>query len=204
LDNQSQTKTVNADTGNNWLLNKDSASETYNESHMKYKTSNGDLKATPNNTISASNTKMVNAFGVTYTGAPNPKNNTPEASNSQVISVNNSVLEKLIDGDMRKNYIFIGATWTDDGSAPNGDSYSAENSKKPKGFAIGTSQPANSTMETYAQYGSDFGENASCFSCHNNFSATSSGLKPANLSHIYQHIKPLTKQKKTTLRKESL
>jgi len=195
---------VNADTGNNWLLNKDSASETYNESHMKYKTSNGDLKATPNNTISASNTKMVNAFGVTYTGAPNPKNNTPEASNSQVISVNNSVLEKLIDGDMRKNYIFIGATWTDDGSAPNGDSYSAENSKKPKGFAIGTSQPANSTMETYAQYGSDFGENASCFSCHNNFSATSSGLKPANLSHIYQHIKPLTKQKKTTLRKESL
>ncbi|PHS10522.1 MAG: hypothetical protein COA88_01915 [Kordia sp.] len=192
LNNQHQKITVNADTGNNWLLNNNSASTTYNQSHMKY--NNDNIKATPNHTISGSNTKMVNAFGVAYTGTPNPENNTPAASNSQVISINNSVLGKLIDGDIRKNYVFIGATWTNDGVAPTGKSYSED---KTDGSAIGTSQLANSTMETYAQYGtSPFpGNNASCFACHNNYpSKTSTGLEPSDLSHIYQYIKPLTEE----------
>jgi len=186
VDNNLTKKTVPADKGNNWLLNNDSASDTYNESHMKHTDSTGNIKATPNNTINASNTKMINAFGVAYSGVPNPEDKTSAASNSQIISINNSVLGKLINGDTRKNYVFIGATWTNDGSAPNGKSYSANDSKNPDGLAIGTSQLANSTMETYAQLGSStyFDDHPSCFACHNN----NNGLKPADLSHVYQDL----------------
>jgi len=184
LNSSNQTKTVQAETGNDWLLNNNSASNTYNKSHMKYSSTDGTIKATEGQTVSASNTKMINPFGVGKIGVPNPENTTAAASNSQVISVNNSVLGKLIDGDMRKNYIFIGATWTNDGAGPNSESYSANNTVN--GVAIGTSQLANSTMETYAQVGSGsyFDSHPSCFACHNN----NNGLKPEDLSHVYQDI----------------
>ncbi|WP_046755043.1 hypothetical protein [Kordia jejudonensis] len=194
LDTSSTTKTQPADTGNDWLLNGDSASATYNQSHMKYCNEN-ELKAkscdelntifaSSGNTISASNTKMTKPWGVANEGAPNPENSSPAASNSEVISMNNSVLGKLAEGDLRKNYIFIGATWTDSGAAPTGESYSTANSGS--GVAIGTSQLANSTMETYAQNGAGYAQYGSCFSCHSNFS--SPGLTPSDLSHIYAEL----------------
>ena len=135
-------------------------------------------------TISASNTKMTKPWGVANDGVPNPENSTPAASNSEVISMNNSILSQLADGDLRKNYIFIGATWTDSGKAPTGTSYSASNTGS--GVAIGTSQLANSTMETYAQNGASYAQYGSCFSCHSNYSDP--GLKPSDLSHIYSEL----------------
>ena len=194
LDTNNTTKTVAADTGNDWLLNGDSANSTYNQSHMLYCNSNelsngncdllNSIVAKDSFTISASNTKMTKPWGVADAGAPNSQNATPAASNSEVISINNSVLGQLADGDMRKNYIFIGATWTSSGTAPDGTSYSSTNTTK--GVAIGTSQLANSTMETYAQHGAGFFEHGSCFSCHSN--RNDPGLKPTDLSHIYAEL----------------
>lgn len=119
------------------------------------------------------------------------KNTSVAASNSQIISTNNSVLGQLASGDMRKNYIFIGATWTNDGAAPTGKSYSK--TLTTNGVAIGTSQLANSTMETYAQNGAGYSEYGSCFSCHSN--SKTPGLKPTDLSHVYQAIQALNETK---------
>lgn len=194
LDAENNTKTQAADTGNDWLLNGDSSDSNYNQSHMKFCNSNelnanncddlNSIFATKGNTISASNTTMTKPWGVANEGAPNAENSTPAASNSQVISINNSVLGQLAEGDLRKNYIFIGATWTDSGAAPTGTSYSSTNTAK--GVAIGTSQLANSTMETYAQNGAGYSQYGTCFSCHSNFQNPS--LKPADLSHIYSEL----------------
>ncbi len=192
IDSTNVSKTVPADTGNDWLLNSDSDSKVYNQSHMTYKNDSIIAKTvikgndTIKYTISPSNTKMTKPWGVADAGVPNSENATVAASNSQVISINNSVLGKLIDGDLRKNYLFIGATWTDNGAGPDGTSYSSTNTKA--GVAIGTSQLANSTMETYAQNGSAYAQYGSCFSCHH---GSGNSLKPGDLSHIFSAIQPL-------------
>ena len=146
---------------------------------------NNTIVAKSNNTISPSNTKRINAFGVAYDNKakPNNENESTAESNSQIIAVNNTVRDQLIAGDVRKNYIFIGATWTQNGAAPTGKSYLAEKQVK-HGVAVGTSQLANSTMETYVQYGSGElkSKNASCFSCHHGSLAPNA---PYDLSHIY-------------------
>jgi hypothetical protein len=193
LDTNKNPKTQPADTGNDWLLNGDSSSADYNKSHMIFCNSQelaakkcdtlNTIVANEGFTISPSNTTKTKPWGVAEAGVPNPENSTAAASNSEVISINNSVLNQLKDGDLRKNYVFIGATWTDSGVAPNGKSYSSTNSES--GVAIGTSQLANSTMETYAQYGTDYNTYGSCFSCHSGYPAS---LKPSDLSHIYSAL----------------
>lgn len=185
VDTTGTTKTIPADTGNDWLLNGDSSSATYNVSHMTF--SNDSIIAKTGQTISPSNTKMTKPWGVADNVKPNPENATPADSNTQVISINNSVLGWLTDDDMRKNYLFIGATWTDGGVAPNGESYSDTNTTP--GVAIGTGQLANSTMETYFQHGSAYTAKSSCFTCHSGYPTP--GLKPIDLSHIYDAIQPL-------------
>lgn len=178
-------KTVVADTGDNWLLNNNSADTTYNVSHMRF--SNDSIIARPGKTISPSNTKMTLPWGVAYSGQPNPENATAADSNTQIISINNSVLGQLVDGDLRKNYIFIGATWTDNGTAPTGTAYKAGSSES--GMSIGTSQLANSTMETYIQNDPMQSKGYNCFTCHS--SSKGSGLAPGDLSHIYDAIQAL-------------
>ncbi|MEM6718453.1 MAG: hypothetical protein AAF611_03960 [Bacteroidota bacterium] len=188
LDTQSKTKTQPADTGNDWLLNGKSSDTIYNQSHMFFCNSyeikqkacdvENAIVAHTGHTISPSNTKRTRPWGVSEDGAPNPENDSAAASNSEVISTNNSVLSQLTDGDLRKNYIFIGATWTDGGAPPNGQSYSADH--QDAGVSIGTSQLANSTMETYVQ------GTTNCFSCHRSF--TKPNLEPADLSHVYSDL----------------
>lgn len=205
INTDNDTITVAADTGNDWLLNGDSASGTYNQSHMQYCNSSkladsacdvlNSIYAKDNFTISPSNTKMTKPWGVANDGVPNPENATPAASNTQVISTNNSVLSWLADDDMRKNYIFIGATWTDGGAPPDATSYSATNTKP--GVAIGTSQLANSTMETYAQNGASYSTYGSCFSCHSSPSLPY-GVTPPDLSHIYSELLDGEKAKNTS------
>ena len=58
--------------------------------------------------------------------------------NTQVISINKNVLGMLKDGDVRKNYLMIGAIWN---------------------LNVGNKRLANSTMETYDQ-------DKNCFDCH--------------------------------------
>lgn len=187
VDENGKTKTVVADTGNHWLLNSKSTDIVYNKSHMNYE--NNTIVAKSNNTISPSNTKRINAFGVAYdnNAKPNNENKSTAESNSQIIAVNNTVRDQLIAGDVRKNYIFIGATWTQNGATPTGKSYSVKKKQTSPGVAVGTSQLANSTMETYFQYGAGkFNSNdASCFSCHHGSLAPNAAF---DLSHIYSQL----------------
>ena len=190
IDSTNTVKTMVADTGSDWILNSNANNTTdINISHMKFKADSiyANFKGAPaNNTISPSNSSRTKPWGVADAGVPNPENTTVAASNSQVISINNSVRSKLIGNDVRKNYFFIGSTWTDSGKAPTGVSYSATNTGN--GVAIGTSQLANSTMETYIQNGTTYNENGSCFYCHHDFATTGPTLLPNQLSHVYGDI----------------
>ena len=153
---------------------------------MTYTNSNGSIQAKKGLSISASNSTKTKPWGVAEAGVPNPENATGAESNTQVLSINNSVLGQLLGNDIRKNYVFIGATWTDGGAGPNGESYSATNTTP--GVAIGTSQLANSTMETYAQNGTAYSKGfGTCFACHSN----NGSLAPKDISHVFDEIQPL-------------
>jgi hypothetical protein len=127
--------------------------------------------------------------------------NGPEVSNTQIISLNNSVHGMMTaaggGADVRNNYIMIGATWTLGGVAP-GISYGLSPTQFGPAYpvnVVGTSQLFNSTMETYDQganttllgnlsNGQGLGD--SCFDCHG---STNNGKLIMNgLSHIYQYI----------------
>lgn len=175
-------KTVLPDQGKDWLLNKD-IKDSANVSHMVF--SGDSIKANKEYTISPSNTLRTKPWGSATDVQPNAEDASPAASNSEIIAINNAIMSKLKGKDVRKNYIFIGATWTANGTAPNGYSYNPKvDSLKVNGVAIGASQLANSTMETYAQNGEKYNAFGTCFSCHSN----NNGLKPDDLSHVYDGL----------------
>lgn len=121
--------------------------------------SSGNIVADAGQTIGASNTFRVNPWGDAGASAASADNNT------QLISINNDVVNALAVGDPRKNYLLGGAIWTQHGKIP------------PQGTQKGSLLLANSTMETYHQ-------TINCFACHS--SPTSIGL-----SHVYGAIQPL-------------
>jgi hypothetical protein len=178
LNKDGKIETVLADEGKEWLFN----SEPRAINNQSYMTFSGDsIIANELTTISPSNTLRTKPWGSAVDVTPNAEDASPAASNSEIIAINNSVISKLKGKDVRKNYIFIGSTWTENGAAPNGYSYNPTvDSLKVAGVAIGTSQLANSTMETYIQNGDEYNNQGSCFLCHSN-----NGLKPNDLSHIY-------------------
>jgi hypothetical protein len=144
--------------------------------------------------IGPSNTLRSKAFGASADKNPNPLD-TPAASNTEIISINNSVLGQLVGGDIRKRYFFVGSTWTIGGDAPfpfDGSSFFDPNNAA-NGNAVGTSQLANSTMETFRQ-GPDnkFLQSVNCFSCHR-IKGVQNANTPATtgVSHIFGKMKPL-------------
>jgi hypothetical protein len=190
LNNKDITITVEPDKNKDWLLN-ENLNDSANISHMTF--SDDKIVAKKNREISASNTLRTKPWGSSIDVKPNPEDSSPAASNSEIIAINNSIINKLKGKDIRKNYIFIGATWTQNGTAPNGYSYNPNiDSLKVSGVAIGASQLANSTMETYVQNGDKYNPFGSCFSCH----SANKSLQPSNLSHVFARIIPLSKSKK--------
>lgn len=184
INEKGETVTVPADGDGDWLFNtnvKDSA----NVSHMKFK--NDQIIAKKGHTISPSNTTRTKPWGSSYETQPNAEDATPAIANSKVIQLNKAISTLLPGNDVRKKYFLIGATWTNNGTAPNGISYAPNTTVD--SVAIGSSQLANSTMETYAQNGTTYNKYGSCFSCHSN-----NGLKPTDLSHVYKRIQPLTRK----------
>lgn len=169
-----------ADSGGKWTLSSNALDTAPNQAH--FVATGNTLEAEPPFTINPSNSQMSFPFGSAPNVSPNKEDGSSAASNSEVISINNTVLGLLVGNDIRKNYMLIGATWTSGGVAPTGNSYST-NPTDP-GAAIGTSLLANLTMETYKQSNQN-----SCFSCHRSF--TTPDLYPANLSHVYGNIIPL-------------
>ncbi|WP_428225097.1 hypothetical protein [Flavobacterium sp.] len=181
LTKDDKVKNVPADTGNNWLFNTN-LSDDPNQSHMTF--SGDSIKAKEGYKITPSNTVRTKPWGSAINTPPNPEDKSVAAANSEILAINNAVLSRLKGKDVRKNYLFIGATWTANGTAPNGNSYNPSiDSLKIAGVAIGTSQLANSTMETYIQNGEEYNYQGSCFLCHSN-----NGLKPDDLSHIYNGL----------------
>ncbi|MGK4568042.1 hypothetical protein [Flavobacterium sp. 3HN19-14] len=192
LDKDSIVKTRAADTGNDWILNSNSADTTYNHSHMKYKGDSiyADFPGAPaNNTVSPSNTKRTKPWGFANGGVPNRQTATVAEANSQVISINNSIDGMLVGNDVRKNYMFVGSTWTRNGFAPDGTSYAVGNTQD--GTAVGGSQLANATMETYIQNGVSYNLDGSCFNCHHDYKSPKPTLLPDYLSHIFNDLIPL-------------
>jgi hypothetical protein len=134
------------------------------------------VAAAPPTPIGPSDVLRVNPWGM-------PGSST--ASNTEVVSINNSVMSQLAAGDIRKNYIMTGATWTIFGAPPNNNNQ------------VGTNRLANTTMETFFQA-------SNCFSCHQgnlpngmpNMLGTLFGPPPTppvgvGLSHVYGPVKPL-------------
>jgi hypothetical protein len=125
------------------------------------------ITADQNQTIGPSNllrlTPWGTAPGSTFTG-----------NNTDVVSLNNSVLSQLAAGDVRKNYIHIGTVWTKGGAPPS------------TGTQVGTTALANTTMETYFQ------NSVNCFGCHQDPPMLGGpGNSDNGLSHIWGPLKPL-------------
>jgi hypothetical protein len=187
INDKGVTVTVPADTtSKGWLLNSN-VKDTANVSHMTF--SNDSIISQPNYTVSPSNTRRTKPWGSAYNMQPNAEDASPAAANSEILAINNAIRRMLPDGDVRKKYLFIGATWTQNGAGPLGTSYSP--TLTTPGVAIGSSQLANCSMETYIQNGMDYNESGSCFLCHSN----SGGLLPSDLSHVYKTIVPLPNRK---------
>lgn len=198
LATDSSKKTIAQDNGTGWLFANTSATADtfYNKSHMsidnpalKDDTTNRDTIFAINNfPISPSNTLRTTPWGSVTDSATNQQDLSSAASNSEIISFNNTI-QSYLAGDLRMNYLLIGATWTFGGTPPNGASYGSDTTH---GVAIGTSALANSTMETYFQNRSGAFTQTTCFYCHNQ----SNSNLPGALSHVYTAILPLDPKKK--------
>ena len=142
---------------------------TFNSSHAKLSGDNI-VGFPPGAAITPSNTLRSNPWGLPGTAVASI------GSNTQLVSINHSVLSQLLAGDMRANYFMLGATWTIGGAPPS------------TGTQVGTNVLANSTMETYVQGVTN------CFSCHTDMGQPNGMLginAGSGLSHIYAPIQPL-------------
>ena len=116
------------------------------------------------------------------------------ANNTDLISLNKSVLTWLQPGDYRGNYIQTGGIWTSDGSIPTNNK-TADNPK-----LTGSLNLANTTMETFDQIFTSSGgfQPTNCFGCHNTGpqSIGSTNKKEAvdgtEISHIFGDMNSLS------------
>jgi hypothetical protein len=181
-------------TAGNWLFSAPNAAGPFNVQRMSFDPNTGNIIATGGNTIGPSNTLRSKPWGGSIDQTPNPivapwEAGDSSTSNTEVISINNSVLGMMLPGDVRANYFLTGATWTAAGHPPvlQGDPASVN---WPPGFAVGTSQLENSVLETYFQGDPHWGTGLNCFDCHSN----GNSLNPADpngLSHIFSVLAPL-------------
>jgi len=188
VDDKNNVDTVPQDGGNQWVFSSNAADTAPNVSHMKAakipktRIATDTIIATAGHTISPSNTLMVYPWGSALGSPTNAEDKSSAASNSEVISINNTIYSDLVGNDIRKKYLLIGATWTNGGAPPSGVSYGVGGDTT-AGVSIGTSVLANSTMETYFQSNQN-----SCFTCH---SGPTPSLNPDDLSHIFGGLQPL-------------
>ena len=158
----SGTTTIPQEPGGTWTFSTPTATATPNQSLIGLSGANL-VAASPPTPIGPADILRINPWGM-------PGGST--ASNTELVSINHSVISQLAPTDVRTNYIMTGSTWTAFGQNP----------PPGPGFAVGTNQMANSTMETFQQP-------SNCFDCHtgSNMLGTMSG----GLSHIYGPLIPL-------------
>ena len=118
------------------------------------------------------------------------------ANNTDLASINKSVLSQLAEDDIRGNYVQVGGIWSAEGQIPGGYPVMfppSTNNDPTNTYFRGSLFLANTTMETFYQYQTDIDGavyHANCFSCHN-----SNNDAATNVSHIYQALQPLKSPK---------
>jgi hypothetical protein len=158
---------VPQNTAGNFLFCANNSAGPFNVARMNY-LSAPNIVANTGQTIGPSDTTRANAWG----GGP-----TTTANNTAIISLDNAILGLLANGDVRKNYLLVGATWTIGGVLPNGPTAPP---------VVGSTSLANSTMETYHQ-----GAMSNCFTCHNIGGTVPAPAGLNGISHIYTRTSPL-------------
>ena len=174
--------TVPQNTSGPWVLSASGSGGPFNVAHANYLNPPA-ITAQPNQTISPSDTLRENAFGVAPVGVPNQNDATPPIANTEVLSLNNSVLGQVAAGDVRGKYYFLGTTWTFGGAPPT-------TPFPVGGNEIGTSYLSNSTMETYQQWMGTSNPGNNCLDCHQ---SSSPSIANTDVSHIFGSLFPLFK-----------
>jgi hypothetical protein len=109
--------------------------------------SNGVQAVNGTTSVQGTSVLRLSPWGAPDNQTPNPLIPSIAASNTQVISLNNDIHTQMNSADIRNNYLFLGATWTENGGAPS----SNFNGTNATGIVVGTSHLANSTLETFTQ-----------------------------------------------------
>jgi hypothetical protein len=182
------TNSVPRSTAGTWLFTATNSNGPFNQAHMTGAGAN--IQATSGFTISPSDTIRWKAFGAASDLSPNPLA-TPAASNSEVISVSNSVLgmlKALPGNDVRQNYYLLGAAWTIGGEAPTPGVATAAN----PGNQVGTSRLENATLETYDQGNGSASSNGglNCMFCHQ-ANTVAPQQADVGVSFMFPVVKPL-------------
>lgn len=147
------------------------------------------IVATANGPITPTDNLLVDAWG-NHEGkwGEMPQDKGVTSNNTDLASLNFSVLSQLATGDVRGNYVQTGGVWTAEGQIPGLDT------KKQSGLSPnlrGSLNLANSSMETYYQY---FHEGANAFNPKNCFGCHGSRTNPTAISHIIDAMEPLWEQ----------
>lgn len=145
-----------------WMFTATGATGPFNAVHAQLNA--GNIVGFPSGSaVVASNILRFKPYGAALGTQPNPLIPDDATSNTQIIGIDDSIANDFaaLSGgpDVRTNYYMRGATWTENGTTPNGSF--------PTGTDVGTSQLANTTMETFQQTTTSFNAFANnCFSCH--------------------------------------
>lgn len=170
------TTSVAQNTAGNWLFCANNSAGQFSQARNLLDGVN--IIAASSTPVGPDNVIRWKPWGAAANLSPNFK--TPEASNSEIISINNSVRGVLVAGDVRRNYIMTGSTWMIAGTFP----FTSFNPTQ-----VGTSMLNNATMESFSQGTSNQAAfTSNCFSCHGGPTANA---KTTNVSHIFNVTKPL-------------
>lgn len=126
--------------------------------------------------VQGTNVLRLSPWGAPNNQTPNPLIPSVAASNTQIISLNNDIHSQMNAADVRDNYLFLGATWTEGGASPSTN----WNGTNVPGIVVGTSHLANSTLETFTQsrtFVAGHFPGPGCLSCHN--------TNTVSVSHIF-------------------
>jgi hypothetical protein len=175
IKDQTKQATQPQPSGGTWLFSADAAATDVNKKRMFLNPTNeihaGNSPGNESGTIGPSNLLRINPWG-SDRPAETQLSFFKARRNTDVISLNNSLINWLAPGDARKNYLLIGSTWTVRGIPPDRQD--------------GSSLLANTTMETFQQTTRN-----GCFGCHRG-DQTMLGLPNGRgLSRIWGRLTPL-------------
>ena len=132
--------------------------------------------------VQGTNVLRLSPWGAPDNQTPNPLVASVAASNTQIISLNNDIHGQMNSMDVRNKYIFLGATWTENGGSPSTNF----NGTNATGIVVGTSHLANSTLETFTQskvFVAGHFPGPGCLSCHN--------TNTVSVSHLFDTTQAL-------------